>query len=100
MRWKRSELGDTREKNIFLWFPLNGDDGFTYWLETVHVEYVLVDRYGGPCWCRNRITGSTGSVIKYIGWAYKIKSPTTGCGTGGENPPYVKSCVVNPPKRP
>lgn len=41
MRWKTEKEGTTRTRTVFAWYPLEADDGFTYWLEKVVVEETL-----------------------------------------------------------
>ena len=49
MKWKsksdpRGKIGDERVRTKFAWFPLEADDGYTYWLSTVVVREKLLPK--------------------------------------------------------
>ena len=49
MKWKskrdpRGKVGDERVRTKFAWFPLEADDGYTYWLSTVVVREKLLPK--------------------------------------------------------
>ena len=49
MRWKsrrdpRGKIGDERVRTQFAWFPVEADDGYTYWLTPVVVREKLLPK--------------------------------------------------------
>jgi hypothetical protein len=49
VKWKnrsdpRGKIGDERVRTKFAWFPVEGDDGFTYWLTPVVVREKLLPK--------------------------------------------------------
>ena len=49
MKWKsrrdpRGKIGDERVRTKFAWFPVEGDDGYTYWLTPVVVREKLLPK--------------------------------------------------------
>ncbi|HEY0527920.1 MAG TPA: hypothetical protein VGD02_03770 [Gemmatimonadaceae bacterium] len=49
MKWKskrdpNGKIGDERVRTKFAWFPLEADDGYTYWLSTVVVREKLLPK--------------------------------------------------------
>lgn len=37
MKWRTPRSGETRERMVFAWRPIECDDGFTRWLEPVRI---------------------------------------------------------------
>ncbi|MDQ6769801.1 MAG: hypothetical protein M3Z54_07430 [Gemmatimonadota bacterium] len=51
MKWKRrrdpnGKIGDERVRTKFAWFPVEADDGYTYWLAPVVVREKLLPKVG------------------------------------------------------
>jgi hypothetical protein len=49
VKWKskrdqHGKIGDERVRTKFAWFPLEADDGYTYWLSTVVVREKLLPK--------------------------------------------------------
>jgi hypothetical protein len=49
VKWKssrdpRGKIGDERVRTKFAWFPMEADDGYTYWLSTVVVREKLLPK--------------------------------------------------------
>jgi hypothetical protein len=49
VKWKskrdpNGKIGDERVRTKFAWFPLEADDGYTYWLSTVVVREKLLPK--------------------------------------------------------
>ncbi len=49
MKWKsrrarRGKIGDERVRTKFAWFPVEADDGYTYWLTPVVVREKLLPK--------------------------------------------------------
>jgi hypothetical protein len=49
VKWKsrrdpRGKIGDERVRTKFAWFPVEADDGYTYWLASVVVREKLLPR--------------------------------------------------------
>ena len=51
MKWKsrrdsNGKIGDERVRTKFAWFPIDADDGYTYWLSPVVVREKLLPKLG------------------------------------------------------
>jgi hypothetical protein len=51
VKWKRhrdpaGKIGDERVRTKFAWFPVEADDGYTYWLAPVVVREKLLPKLG------------------------------------------------------